>query len=74
MNPLPDIIAFLQASPFQPFAIFTSDGRKFPVLHPDFLTVTARGKLLYERDERTAAWISPLHVVSVEPWSETATA
>ena len=74
MNPLPDIIAFLRASPFHPFAIHTSDGRQFQVLHPDFLTVTARGKLLFERDERTAAWISPLHVVSVGALPESASA
>ncbi len=74
MNPIQEIVAYLKTVPFRPFVIHTTDGREFPVLHPDFLTITPRGKILYERDEKSTAFISPLHVVSVESLPETATA
>ena len=73
MNPLHEILAFLRTTPFRPFAIRTSEGREFRILHTDFLTVTARGKILFETDD-TAAFISPLHVVSVDSLPESARA
>ena len=73
MNPLHEILAFLRATPFRPFCIRTRDGREFRILHTDFLTVTARGKILFETDA-TAAFISPVHVVGVESLPETAAA
>lgn len=73
MNPLVEIRAYLQAVPFRPFAIHTSDGRSFRVQHPDFLTVTPRGRILFEADD-LSAFISPLHVVSVEHVTEPASA
>ena len=70
VNPLEEILAFLRTVPFRPFAIRTSDGREFQVLHPDFLTITPRKKILYERDAQSTAFISPLQVVSVESLPE----
>ena len=70
MNPLQEILAFLRTTPFHPFAIRTSDGREFRILHPDFLTITPRGKILFETND-SAAFISPLHVVTVESMPET---
>ena len=72
MNPIPEILAHLNTVPFRAFAIRTSDGRGFRVLHPDFLTITARGRILYEQDETHTAFILPLHVVGVESLSEQA--
>lgn len=73
MNPLHEIRACLRAVPFRPFIIRVTDGREFPVPHPDFLTVTPRGTILFEHGD-DSAYISPLHVVSVDKPAQSASA
>lgn len=73
MNALREIRACLAAVPFRPFTIRVTDGRAFHVPHPDFLTVTPRGTILFEKGD-DSAYISALHVVSVDKPAESAPA
>ena len=67
MNPIPMLRELLSASPFRPFVVCLSDGRKLPVPHPDFLTISPRGRILWEgRTEDEFAMAMPIHVTGVE--------
>lgn len=41
-----------EARPFRPFIIHTADGRKFPVMHPEFMASApaARTLVIYQAD------------------------
>lgn len=41
MNPQ-EIVTLLKGAPFEPFAIYISDGSWYPVKHPDQVIVTPR--------------------------------
>ncbi len=57
----------LLAVPFRPFAILTSDGSRYPVPHPDHVSVGPRGTLVVVWDDNdTTSTLSPLHIVSVK--------
>jgi len=34
----------LNAAPFRPFVVHLADGRSIPVVHPDFVLVTGKGR------------------------------
>jgi hypothetical protein len=69
-----EINKFLRATPFIPFRVHTGDGKHLDINHPEFAIVT-RIMLIVGRavsdpkqdipDE--ADWISPLHIVRLEP-------
>jgi hypothetical protein len=55
-----------RAQPFIPFTIHLADGRKFTVIHPDFLWVAPKGRFAIVADlEGNAEHIDPLMVVSL---------
>jgi hypothetical protein len=35
-----------QARPFQPFVIYLADGRNFPVVHPEFLSMSPKERTI----------------------------
>jgi hypothetical protein len=52
------------ANGFQPFTLHLSDGRKFPVRHPEFIAV-GRNIVVVIGDDDFANVIDPLHIVSI---------
>jgi hypothetical protein len=42
-----DLRAALQTSPFRPFTVRMTDGRSFPIHHPDFLLVGPAGRTAF---------------------------
>jgi hypothetical protein len=57
----------LTAHPFKPFVLCLSDGRKLPVPHPDFLTISPHGRIIWEgKTEEEFAMAMPFHVTGVE--------
>jgi hypothetical protein len=49
-----------------PFLIRTSDGKKFPVPHPEFVSI-GRHNIVIEDAKGLLDIIDPLHVVSIRP-------
>jgi hypothetical protein len=49
-----------RASPFQPFTVRMADGRTFPVLHPDFLSISPTGRTAVIYDTQGSASIVDL--------------
>ena len=50
---------------FKPFTLYTSDGRKFAVPHPEFVAVGKRVVVVIGKDDRVNT-LDPLHIVSLE--------
>ena len=50
---------------FQPFTLCLSDGRRFPVLHPDNLAIGKNVVVVLDKDDMSHL-ISVLHIVSLE--------
>jgi hypothetical protein len=50
----------------KPMIIRTSDGKVFPVPHPEFVLV-GRHNIVIEDDKGLLSIIDPLHVVSIRP-------
>ena len=68
MNPMPMLRELLEAVPFRPFVLCLTDGRKLPVEHPDFLTLSRHNRIIWEgRTEEDFALAMPLHVTGIEP-------
>lgn len=67
MNPLPMLRELLHASPFRPFVVCLTDGRKLRVDHPDYLLISPNGRIIWEgATEDDFAIAMPLHVTGVE--------
>jgi len=73
MNPQ-EIRDFLRASPFVPFRVYTSDGQKLDIQHPEMAFVTRSilyiGKAAQDPTKdipSRAESVSMLHVVRLEP-------
>jgi len=67
MNPIPMLRELLAANPFRPFVICLSDGRKLPVPQPEFLTISAHGRIIWEGEtEDELALAMPFHVTGIE--------
>lgn len=67
-----DILKKLKATPFKPFKLFLSDGKTYDVTEPTHAYMTPTELIVgFEHDEhdlpRKSAYISPNHVVRVEP-------
>ncbi|MGE3309902.1 MAG: hypothetical protein AB7O66_08025 [Limisphaerales bacterium] len=50
---------------FQPFALVTTDGRRFRVPHPEFVAV-GRGVVIVLHPDDTSSILDALHLVSIE--------
>jgi hypothetical protein len=50
---------------FRPFLLTTTDGRRFPVPHPDFVAVGKNVVVVLDQKDRSTK-IDALHIVSVE--------
>jgi len=51
--------------PFRPFVLHLSDGRKFPVPHPDFILI-GKNMVIVNNEQDVAQYIDALHIVSLE--------
>jgi hypothetical protein len=62
----------MNATPFQPFTLFLSDGRRFDVLHPEFIMRSGSGRMVGVSgpDMRTIDVIDLLHVTSLQYTNE----
>jgi hypothetical protein len=57
----------LHASPFSPFVILTSNGRRYSIPHPDHIHIGPRGtRVFIFHDDDTSAALTPLHIVAVK--------
>ncbi len=57
----------MNAEPFRPFFVKTSDGRRYRVKHPDYVAISPKGgRLTLYADEETTTTLSALHIVGVE--------
>jgi hypothetical protein len=57
----------LQASPFEPFTILTTDGSKYHVPHPDHALISPRGtRVAVYDDDDTSAILTALHIVAIK--------
>ena len=62
-----EVRKLMNAEPFRPFFLKTSDGKQYRVKHPDNLAISPKGgRLSLFDDEETTTTISALHIVSVE--------
>ena len=50
---------------FKPFTICVSDGRKFPVPHPEFVAVGKKVVVVIGKNDRVNT-LDPLHITSIE--------
>ena len=50
---------------FKPFALRTSDGKEYPVKHPEVILV-GRSSLAVLDEDQEVAFIDPLHVVALK--------
>jgi len=63
-----EVRRLMNAEPFAPFLIKTSDGKQYRVKHPDYLAISPKGgRITVYADEETSTMISALHMVAVEP-------
>ncbi len=60
-----DILRKRRREGFRPFVLVTTDGRKFPVPHPEFVAV-GKGVVVVLHPDDTSSTIDALHIVSVE--------
>jgi hypothetical protein len=62
-----DVKHHLQSRPFEPFAIVTSAGQRYPVPSPEHAGIHPRGhRVLVWLDDGAGITISGLHIASVE--------
>lgn len=58
---------FMNAEPFTPFLIKTSDGKQYRVKHPDYVAISPKGgRVTVYADEETGTMLTALHIVAVE--------
>ena len=64
----------LSAAPFRPFIVHLADGRTIPVVHPDFVFFTGRGRtaIISRPDDDWFAIVDLLLMSHVEVPGETA--
>ncbi len=62
-----EVRRLMNAEPFVPFFVRTSDGKQYRVKHPDYVAISPKGGRvsLYD-DEETTTTLSALHIVGVE--------
>ncbi len=50
---------------FHPFVVRLTDGRSFPIPHPEFIAVGRRAVVVVDK-EGDPVYIDPLHMVSID--------
>jgi hypothetical protein len=67
MIKISDIQVYHQSRPFDPFDIRTSDGRVYSVEHPEFLSLTHGGHVIfYVTDDDRLITIATSQIVALE--------
>lgn len=62
-----EVRKLMNAEPFRPFFVKTSDGRQYRVKHPDYVAISPKGgRLTLFDDEETTTTLSALRIVGVE--------
>jgi hypothetical protein len=63
-----DVRELWKAQPFEPFIIHTTDGRSFPVPHPDFLSIVGHGRkiVIDSMVNHSYSIVDPMLVTSLE--------
>ncbi|MEM9345577.1 MAG: hypothetical protein AAGB26_03055 [Planctomycetota bacterium] len=58
----------MNATPFQAFTLFLSDGRSFRVMHPEFIMRSGTGRMVVvsEPEMKTVEVIDLLHVTGMQ--------
>ena len=60
--------SLMNAEPFIPFVIKTSDGKEYRVKHPDYLAISPnREWMTVYADEEVGTILNAAHVTAVEP-------
>ncbi len=63
-----EVRKLMNAQPFVPFLIKTSDGKQYRVKHPDYVAISPKGgRVTMFADEEVSTTLSALHMVAVEP-------
>ncbi len=63
-----EVRKLMNAEPFVPFLIKTSDGKQYRVKHPDYVAISPKGgRVTVFADEEVTTTLSALHMVAVEP-------
>ena len=63
-----EVRKLMNAEPFVPFLIKTSDGKQYRVKHPDYVAISPKGgRITVFADEEVSTTLSALHMVAVEP-------
>lgn len=58
----------MNAVPFIPFVVKTSDGKQYRVKHPDYVAISPKGEYLtVYADEEAGTFLRSFHIVAVEP-------
>lgn len=62
-----DLRQLLQAGPFEPFAIVTSSGNRYPIASADHAGVNPQGsRVVIWFDDDSSVTLSGLHIVAIE--------
>ena len=63
-----EVRKLINAEPFVPFFVKTSDGKQYRVKHPDYVAISPKGgRIVVFADEEATTTLSALHIVAVEP-------
>jgi len=60
-----ELIRLRMRGGFKPFVLHLSDGRKFKILHPEFIMV-GKGVVVVLREDDLVETLDALHIVSLE--------
>jgi hypothetical protein len=52
---------------FRPFELHLTNGRRVPVVHPDYIIVSRRTVVVVTPEDDRVSIIDPLHIVSIDP-------
>jgi hypothetical protein len=69
MLSLKTIREWLHKVPFKPFAMRLTDGRRIPIVHPDFVALGGSIVAIMDEDDGLQE-VDALHVVSLDPLSK----
>ena len=62
-----EVRRLMNAEPFVPFLVKTSDGKQYRVKHPDYVAISPKGgRITVFADEEASTTLSALHIVAVE--------
>ncbi len=62
-----EVRRLMNAEPFAPFMVKTSDGRQYRVKHPDYVAISPKGgSITLFDDEEVTTTLSTVHIVAVE--------